>query len=81
MRILFYEGETSTDMLGAYECKVELLPGMTVAIPGGATYHINRVAKNTTSGVGDPQVMMSIMCRRSTISADSPGVIRLLVAK
>jgi hypothetical protein len=79
MRILLYEGETSTDILGAYECEFELLPGMTVAIPGGATYYINKTAKNTTSGVGDPQVMMSIMCKRSTNSADSPGVIPLII--
>jgi hypothetical protein len=51
MRILLYEGETSTDILGAYECEFEPLPGMTVAIPGGATYYINKTAKNTTSGV------------------------------
>jgi hypothetical protein len=81
MRILLYESETKTDVLGAFECEFELQPGMTVAIPGGATYHINKAAKNTTTGVGDPQVMMSIICQRSTIPADSPGVIHLIIAK
>jgi hypothetical protein len=81
MKIMLYEGETSTDILGAYECEFELLPSMTVVIPGGATYYIKETAKNTTSGSGDPYTVMSIMCKRSSISADSPGVIELTVAR
>jgi hypothetical protein len=81
MKIMLYEGETTTDILGVYECEFELLPSMTVAIPGGATYYVNKTAKNTTSGSGDPYTVMSIMCKRSTVSADSPGVIPLNIAK
>jgi hypothetical protein len=81
MRILLYEGNTTTNILGAYECGFALVPRMTVAIPGGKTYYINEVYKNTTSGAGDPTVTMSILCKRSDLSADSPGVIPLTVEK
>jgi hypothetical protein len=81
MKITLYEGETTTDVLGVYECEFELLHSMTVALPGGATYFINKTVKNTTSGSGDPYTVMSIICKRSTAPADTPGVIPLAIAK
>jgi len=79
MRIFLHEGDTTSDILGAYECEFALVPGTTVSIPSGKTYYINEAYKNTTTGVGDPQVTMSILCKRSTVSPDSPGVIPLTV--
>jgi len=31
MKILLYEGKSTSDVLGAYECEFALVPGMTVA--------------------------------------------------
>ncbi len=73
MRVRLYEGKTVTDLLGEYECEYELLPEMTVAI-GKVTYHIYETAKN------EPGIM-SVMCKRSTSSADAPGVIPLTIAQ
>lgn len=73
MKVRLYEGSTVTDLLGEYECEYELLPEMIVAI-GKATYHIYETAKNAPG-------IMSAMCKRSTSSADSPGVIPLTIAR
>lgn len=73
MKITLYEGDTITDLLGEYECEYELLPEMTVAI-GKMTYRIYDTAKNAPG-------VMSVRCKRSTSSADSPGVIPLTIAR
>jgi len=51
MRIFLHEGDTTSDILGAYECEFALVPGTTVSIPSGKTYYINEAYKNTTTGV------------------------------
>jgi hypothetical protein len=71
MLIELFEGPTAACRLGVYQCDYPLKPGVTVGA-GQATYVITKVQP-------EPPGKMIAICRSSTASPDSPGVIPLTV--
>jgi hypothetical protein len=65
--------------LGKYEYDGELAVGKMVVVPSGQTYEIQSFGKNTTSSSGEPFDLMSIWTKRSSLAADAPGIVPLLV--
>lgn len=79
MEVMMYEGKDTTGIVGKYEYDGELAVGKTVVVPSGQTYEIQSVGKSTTIGSGEPFELMSIWTKRSSLAADAPGIIPLLV--
>lgn len=67
MNIMLYEGDDTTGVLGRYKSPPELKPGQIVAIPGRATYKINKLFKGKTTGGGQSYEQDSIFCTREEI--------------
>jgi hypothetical protein len=67
MKVMLYEGDDTTGPLGLYKSPSELKVGQIVAIPGGATYKVNKLFKNKTAGGGQSFEQDSIFCSREKI--------------
>lgn len=79
MKVRVHEGPDTSGILGVYECVSELMVGITVGIPSGATYRIDSIAKTQTIDSGVSLEETSIFCTRSSGLPSSGGVVQLIV--
>jgi hypothetical protein len=85
MKFLIHECSETTGPLGWYESSVDIVPGNTIAIPGGKTFTVDSKALNKAieaSGAispAEPIKQACLYCTPSTVAAEAPGVIRLTV--
>ncbi|HXJ87580.1 MAG TPA: hypothetical protein VMS18_12235 [Candidatus Binatia bacterium] len=80
MKILLHEGTDTTGAMGWYECMTDLKPGMTISIPGGRTFDIQGVIKNQTGTGGEPLQHWAVFSVRSSVPANTVGVMPLVVS-
>ena len=87
MKFLVHEGADMTGPLGWYESGVDIVPGNTIAVPGGKTFTVEHRAVNEMSQANgaiapaEPLKQVWLFCERSDVAADAPGVIQLTVAR
>lgn len=85
MKFLVHEGADITGPLGWYESSVDIVPGNTIAVPGGKTFTVdnkavNEIVERGALSPGKPFKQVWLFCTRSAVRADTPGVIQLTVA-
>jgi hypothetical protein len=50
MKFLVHEGHDTTGPMGWYESSVDVVPGNTIAVPGGKTFTVDHKAVNEIGG-------------------------------
>ena len=67
MNVMLYEGDDTTKPIGRYMSPSELRIGQVVAVPGGATYRVNKLFKGKTTGGGQSYEQDTLFCTREDI--------------